>query len=45
MLLCVLVIERELRTMGKVGVRDLSTMLRTTRDQAKQLRDKMGREQ
>lgn len=45
MLACVLVIERELRAMGKVGVRDLSTMLRTTRDQAKQLRDKMGREQ
>jgi hypothetical protein len=45
MLACVLVIERELRTMGKVGVRDLTSMLRTTREQAKQLRDKMGREQ
>lgn len=45
MLVCVLVIERELRTMGKVGVRDLSGMLRSTREQAKQLRDKMGREQ
>ena len=45
MLACVLIIERELRTMGKVGVRDLSSMLRTTREQAKQFRDKMGREQ
>jgi hypothetical protein len=45
MLVCVLVIERELRTMGKVGLRDLTTMLRSTREQAKQLRDKMGREQ
>ena len=45
MLACVLIIERELRTMGKVGVRDLSSMLRTTREQAKKFRDKMGREQ
>ena len=45
MLACVLIIERELRTMGKVGVRDLNSMLRSTREQAKQLRDKMGREQ
>lgn len=45
MLACVLVIERELRAMGKVGVRDLNVMLRSTRDQAKQLRNKMGREQ
>lgn len=45
MLACVLVIERELRAMGKVGVRDLNTMLRSTREQAKQLRNKMGREQ
>lgn len=45
MLLCVLVIERELRAVGKVGMRDFGTMLRTTRENAKQLRDKMGREQ
>ena len=45
MLLCVLVIERELRAVGKVGMRDVGTMLRATRENAKQLRDKMGREQ
>jgi hypothetical protein len=44
MLGCVLIIERELRSMGKVGVRDLSAALRTTRDNARKMRDQMGRE-
>jgi len=39
------VIERELRAVGKVGLRDVGTMLRTTRENAKQFRDKMGRDQ
>ena len=45
MLGCVLVIERELRAVGKVGLSDFATMLRTTRENAKQMRDKMGRDQ
>lgn len=45
MLACVLLIERELRVVGKVGMRDFTSMLRTTRENAKQLRDRMGREQ
>lgn len=45
MLACVLVIERELRSMGKAGVRDLSAVLRTTRENARKMRDQMGREQ
>jgi hypothetical protein len=45
MLTCVLFIERELRAVGKVGLRDFSSMLRATRENAKQLRDRMGREQ
>ncbi|MEY3575234.1 MAG: hypothetical protein RLZZ88_377 [Actinomycetota bacterium] len=45
MLACMLVIERELRSMGKAGVRDLSAVLRTTRENARKMRDQMGREQ
>lgn len=45
MLGCVLVIERELRAVGKVGLSDFGTMLKTTRENAKQMRDKMGRDQ
>lgn len=44
MLACVLVIERELRRMGKVGMRDIMGTLRETRDQARKMREKFGRD-
>lgn len=44
MLACVLVIERELRRMGKVGMSDIMGTLRDTRDQARKMREKFGRD-
>jgi hypothetical protein len=44
MLACVLVIERQLRAMSKVGLKDVAASLRTSRLNAQAMRNKFTRE-
>jgi hypothetical protein len=44
MLACVLVIERQLRAMSKVGLKDVAASIRGSRIAAQAMRSKYGRE-
>ena len=44
MLACVLVIERQLRAMSKVGLKDVAASIRGSRIAAQAMRSKFGRE-
>jgi len=44
MLGCALVVERQLRAMSKVGLRDVAETLRTSRMNAQKMREKFTRE-
>ena len=43
MLSCVLVIERQLRAIGKAGIQDIAATLRTSRLNAQNIREKFSR--
>jgi transposase-like protein len=44
MLGCALIVERQLRAMSKVGIRDVAESLRAQRANAQRMRDKFTRE-